>query len=374
MNRRNFIHSSAAATGLAMMGQVRPGVASDSGSELESYRAWEIGPKGPFDTMRLVHRPGQAPGRGEVLVRVAASGIAGRDRAIAKGWFLQDKQPDRIPLSEGVGTVFAVGPDVRRVAVGDRVTSIHFPLWESGPWTPANYVADVGNTTNGWLTEVATLGAGGLVKVPDSIDDATAATLSGSALTAWHALYHVARVKPGDTVLTLGTGGVSSWGVILAKAAGARVILTSSSDEKLAQMTSKFGVDMTVNYRKTPDWGQQVTELTGGKGADIVLENVGWPTLDQSLQGAAVNATVVMIGTGPRPKKILSMPDFYIKNITMKAISNGSRVMMEELVKAVDADGIKAVIAKQFAFDDAVAAFEYMASSSHVGKVVIRNS
>lgn len=341
---------------------------------LSDYRAWEIGPKGPFNTMRLVNRLASAPEAGEVLIKVAASGIAGRDRAIAKGWFLQDKEPDRIPLSEGVGTVTAVGPGVDRVSVGDRVTSIHFALWESGPWTPANYIADVGNTTNGWLTEVATLRAGGLVKVPDSIDDATAATLSGSALTAWHALYHVARIKPGDTVLSLGTGGVSSWGVILAKAAGARVILTSSSDEKLDQMTRRFGVDMTVNYRKIPEWGQRVAELTDGKGADIVLENVGWPTLDQSLHAAAVNATVVMIGTGPRPKNLLAMPDFYIKNITMKAISNGSRVMMEELVRAVDAGGIKAVVAKEFDFDDAVSAFEYMASSTHVGKVVIRNA
>ncbi|MEM6937723.1 MAG: NAD(P)-dependent alcohol dehydrogenase, partial [Pseudomonadota bacterium] len=206
------------------------------------------------------------------------------------------------------------------------------------------------------------------------IDDATAATLSGSALTAWQALYHVAKVKSGDTVLSLGTGGVSSWGIILAKAAGARVVLTSSSDEKLAAMREKYGVDITVNYRKTPEWGQKVTELTGGKGANIVLENVGWPTLDQSLQASAVNATVVMIGTGPRPKKILSMPDFYIKNITMKAISNGSRSMMEELVRAIDSVGMKALIAKEFAFEEAVAALEFMDQSNHMGKVVIRHA
>lgn len=338
-----------------------------------SYRAWEVGPKGPFDTMRLATRPRTAPQPGEVQIKVHASGLAGRDRAIARGWFLEDKLPERVPLSEGVGTVMAVGEGVERVAPGDRVTSIHFPRWTSGPWTPAHYVADVGNTIDGWLTEVATLPQSGLVKVPDGISDATAATLSGSALTAWQALYHVASVKAGDTVLSLGTGGVSSWGVKLAKAAGARVVVTSSSDDKLARMKSEFGVDLTVNYRNTPEWGKAVSELTGGEGANIVLENVGWPTLDQSLEAAAVNAMVVMIGTGPRPSKILSMPNFYIKNITMKAISNGSRVMMEELLRALDAGNIEGAVAREFAFEDAVSAFEYLERSSHLGKVIIRN-
>jgi NADPH:quinone reductase-like Zn-dependent oxidoreductase len=366
MNRRHFLTAAAAS---AALGLIRPTLAQSS-----TYRAWEVGPKGPFNTMRLVDRPLTPPQHGQVQVKVAASGLAGRDRAIARGWFLQDKAPERIPLSEGIGTVTAIGPGVSRVAIGDRVTSLHFARWESGPWTPEHYVADVGNTVDGWLTEVATLESSGLVKVPDSIDDATAATLSGSALTAWHALHHVARVKPGDTVLSLGTGGVSSWGVLLAKAAGARVVVTSSSDEKLQVMTERLGVDHTVNYRKTSDWGNRVRELTGGHGADIVLENVGWPTLDQSLQAAAVNAMVVMIGTGPRPKKLLTMPDFYIRNISMKAISNGSRTMMEELVKAVETTGIKALIAREFSFDDAVAAFEFMDQSSHIGKVVIRHA
>ncbi|MEM1092028.1 MAG: NAD(P)-dependent alcohol dehydrogenase [Pseudomonadota bacterium] len=375
MKRRSFVKGSLTAAGAGVLAQLPEKAAGQSaGSDRQTYRAWEVGPKGPFNTMRLVDRPLTSPPPGHVQVEVAASGIAGRDRAITRGWFLQDKKPERIPLSEGVGTVTAVAPGVSRVAVGDRVTSIHFPRWVSGDWTPANYVADVGNTVDGWLTEVATLSQYGLVKVPESIDDATAATLSGSALTAWQALYHVAKVKSGDTVLSLGTGGVSSWGIILAKAAGARVVLTSSSDEKLAAMREKYGVDITVNYRKTPEWGQKVTELTGGKGANIVLENVGWPTLDQSLQASAVNATVVMIGTGPRPKKILSMPDFYIKNITMKAISNGSRSMMEELVRAIDSVGMKALIAKEFAFEEAVAALEFMDQSNHMGKVVIRHA
>lgn len=372
MNRRQFISHAVATAGLGALGLAS---ADSATTDTDTYyRAWEVGPKGPFNTMRLATRKLTSPSPGSVHVNVAASGLAGRDRAIARGWFLQDKLPDRVPLSEGVGTVSAVGEGVTRVAVGDRVTSTHFPQWVSGPWTPAHYAQDIGNTKDGWLTEVAILPERGLVKVPASVSDETAATLSGSALTAWHALHHVARVKAGDVVLSLGTGGVSTWGIRLAKAAGARVIVTSSSDRKLASLVAQGDADLTVNYKDTPAWGPRVMELTDGRGADIVLENVGWPTLDQSLQAAAINAVVVMIGTGPRPSKILSMPDFYIKNITMKAISNGSREMMEELVDAISAGSINAIVAREFAFDEAVSAFEFMDQSSHLGKVVIRHA
>lgn len=372
MDRREFI--AGALTGAAAGTTALTAAQAQAQAANGSYRAWEIGPKGEFDTMRLVSRPAATPGAGEVVVKVAASGLAGRDRAIARGWFLQDKSPNRVPLSEGVGTVVETGQGVGRISVGDRVTCVHFPRWADGAWTPANYVADIGNTRDGWLTEYATLPASGVVKVPDSIDDATAATLAGSAITAWHALNHVAKVKPGDTVLTLGTGGVSTWGILLAKAAGARVIVTSSSDEKLRIMGDELGADMTVNYRRNPEWGSVITELTNGTGADIVLENVGWPTLNESLQATAVNATVVMIGTGPRPTELLTMPDFYIKNVTMKAISNGSRAMMERLVDAVSANGLRALIAREFAFEDAVEALQFLDKSGHAGKVVIKNA
>lgn len=373
MDRREFIASAltGAAAGSTVLASAQ--AKAQTGGDA-SFRAWEIGPKGEFDTMRLVNRPAAAPGPGEVVVKVAASGLAGRDRAIARGWFLQDKSPNRVPLSEGVGTVVAVGEGAQRIDVGDRVTCVHFPRWADGAWTPANYVADIGNTQDGWLTEYATLPASGVVRVPDSIDDATAATLAGSAITAWHALNHVAKVKPGDTVLTLGTGGVSSWGILLAKAAGAKVIVTSSSDDKLRTMGDELGADITVNYRRNPEWGSVITELTNGAGADIVLENVGWPTLNESLQATAVNATVVMIGTGPRPTELLTMPDFYIKNVTMKAISNGSRAMMEQLVDAVAANGLKALIAREFAFEDAVEALQFLDKSGHAGKVVVKHA
>ena len=332
--------------------------------------AWQIGPKGGFDTMRRVDVELPAPVSGEAIVEVAWSAIAGRDGAIARGWFLRDLPPTLIPLSEGVGTVVALGPGETRIRLGDRVTCAHFPLWVDGAWTPDNYRVDVGNTADGWLTRHAKLPTSGLLTLPAGVDDTTAATMSGSGVTAWHALHEKARVRSGETVLSLGTGGVSSWGVMLARAAGARVAVTSSSDAKLALMR-ELGADFTVNYRSDPDWGKTLFAQTGG--VDVVLENVGRPTLDQSMHACGNNARIVMIGTGPLPKKLPEMPGFYMKNLHMVGISNGSRVMLEDMARAIEANGISALIGKTFAFDDAPAAFEYASRSAHAGKVLIRH-
>lgn len=336
-----------------------------------SYRAWEVGPKGDFDTLRMVEREQRAPGSHEAVVKVIAGSLNARDQAVARGWFLEDKPASRIPLTSGCGEVLAVGEHVTRVAPGDRVTCAHFAHWVDGPWDPLSaYDADVGNTIDGWLSEQVTLPAPGLVKLPDSISNDTGASIAGAGVTAWHALYEVARVKPGDTVLSLGTGGVSTWGVMLAKMSGAKVVVTSSSDEKLARMR-KLGADITVNYEKVPDWGNAIMELTNGKGVDIVLENVGRRTLDQSLQACGNNATIILIGTGRLPERLPKMPGYYIKNISMKAISNASRRMLEDMVVAISTNAMNSVIDRRFAFDDAPDAFSYMATSKHFGKILI---
>jgi NADPH:quinone reductase-like Zn-dependent oxidoreductase len=184
-------------------------------------------------------------------------------------------------------------------------------------------------------------------------------------------LFEVARLRPGQTVLTLGTGGVSTIGLQLAKAAGARVVVTSSRDDKLERMRG-LGADLGVNYRSTAQWGNRVAELTGG-GVDVVLENVGRPTLDESMNACAPGATIVMIGTGPLPKELPKMPGFYQKNLTLKAISNGSRRMFADLLAALAAGRIQPVIDKTFAFSEAIAAFREMEASDHVGKVLIRH-
>jgi NADPH:quinone reductase-like Zn-dependent oxidoreductase len=178
-------------------------------------------------------------------------------------------------------------------------------------------------------------------------------------------------VRSDDTVLTLGTGGVSSFGLILAKVAGARVVVTSSSDEKLARMR-ELGADITVNYKTNPDWGKEVVEKTGGRGATVILENVGPATLDQSMVAAAVNARIVMIGTGRPPPNPPNMNGMYLKNLMLKAISAGSRTMVDGLVATMHHNKLRAVIAKTIPFADARQAYVELRDGDHLGKIVIR--
>jgi len=367
MDRRKFIAGSAAATIAA--NSAGSAAAATDGEPLRT-EVWEIGEKGDFETMRRVVRELPAPAVGNAIVKVDFSSIAGRDIAIARGWFLEDKEPTLVPLSEGVGTVVAVGAGDARIKVGDTVTCAHFARWEQGPWTPANYAVDIGNTVDGWLAQHAVLPTTGIAVLPETIDGPPAATMSGSGVTAWHALHDKAQVRSGETVLSLGTGGVSTWGLLLAKAAGARVVVTSSSDAKLDAMR-KLGADITVNYRSDPDWGKTIQKLTGG--VDVVLENVGRPTLDQSMYACANNARIVLIGTGPLPKQLPKMPGLYIKNLSMVAISNGSRRMLEDMARAISANDIRAAIAASFDFSDAPAAFKASTTHEKIGKVLIRH-
>jgi NADPH:quinone reductase-like Zn-dependent oxidoreductase len=323
-----------------------------------------------FDTLRLVTRPPPNVGPGQALVAVRASAINARDLGIATGRFMTRKRETLVPLSDGAGDVLAVGEGVSGVQPGDRVIATHFPEWLDGPWDPAYYGADIGNSLDGWLAEKVLMPAAALVRIPGELSHEEACTLPVAGVTAWHALYDVARLRPGQTVLTLGTGGVSTFGLQLARAGGARVVVTSSSDAKLARMR-ELGAAFTVNYATNPEWGQEVLRLTGG--VDVVLENVGRATLDQSLNACAPNAWVVLIGTGPLPAQLPKLPGFYQKNITMRAISNGSRRMYVELAAALAANGVRPVIDRTFPFAKAPEAFRFMASSSHIGKVVIRH-
>lgn len=380
VSRRDVLGAAVGATG-TVIGTGR--VAASSGVEQlaqasgDTYRAYEIGEqKGP-ETLRLVSRPVPTPGPGQALIKVTATSINARDHGLISNRFPipPGRRPDtRIPISEGAGVVAAIGDGVTQVQVGDRVTATHFSSWVKGPWDPdQSYIGDVGNNIDGWLAEMALLPAHALVKLPEGVSEETAATFVSSGVTAWHALYEVARVKPGDIVLSLGTGGVSSFGVQLAKMSGAKVVVTSSSDKKLEAM-KKHGADIGINYRTTPDWGQAVMEATGGHGADIVLENVGRRTLDQSLMGAAVNAYVVMIGTDRLPEQLPKMPGFYMKNITMKAISNASVEMLNDMVQAYGVSGLTPPIAKRFKFEDAADAFRYQREHDDIGKVVIEHT
>jgi NADPH:quinone reductase-like Zn-dependent oxidoreductase len=367
VNRREVI----AAAGLAAAAAGPALAAGQPAPARGKSRAWRIGSPPAIASLTLVTRDTPEPGPGQVLVRVVASSINARDRGIVAGIFAIGANKASIPLSEGAGEVAALGPGVTNVKVGDRVACCHFPTWVDGRWSPAVYESDIGNTLDGWLAEYALLPAQGLVVLPAAVSFESAATLASSGVTAWHALYEVARLRPGQTVLTLGTGGVSTIGLQLAKATGARVVVTSSRDDKLARLRA-LGADFTVNYRTEPDWGKRVLGMTGG--VDVVLENVGRPTLDQSMEACAPGACIVMIGTGPLPQQLPRMPGFYTKNLTMKAISNGSVRMFADLLEAMAAASIEPVIEKTFAFEDAIAAFREMEAGDHVGKVLIRHA
>lgn len=334
-------------------------------------RVWQLGAQKSFDTLEMVERRIPTPARGQALIKVETISIAARDQGIAMGMFPVPPGPrpaTMIPLSDGAGTVLAVGPGETRVKPGDRVMSCHWAEWVNGPWTPAFYSADVGNTIDGWLGEYILLPTSSLAILPPEISTRDAATLSGSAATAWHALYEVAKVRSDDTVLTLGTGGVSSFGLLFAKAAGAKVVITSSSDAKLEEM-KKLGADITVN-RSNEQWGKEVYEKTQGK-VSIVLENVGPGTLDQSMAASGNNARIVMIGTGRPPPNPPNIYGLYLKNLSLKAISNASRSMIEDMLRAMVNSGVRPIISKEIPFAEARKAYEELRDGDHIGKVII---
>jgi NADPH:quinone reductase-like Zn-dependent oxidoreductase len=375
LSRRQML-ASATALGAGALGAA-PATAGVLGDVPRGrMRVWQLGEQRSFDTLTKVERPIPVPGPGEALIRVRFAGIAARDQGIVMQMFPVPPGPrpaTRIPLSEGSGDVIAVGTGESRIRPGDRVTGCHWADWISGPWSQDNYAADVGNTIDGWLGEYVLMPARCLAKLSDAVSYEHAATLAGSGVTVWHALHEVARVRCDDIVLTLGTGGVSSFGVLLAKAAGARVVVTSSSDDKLAAMRA-LGADVTVNYRSNPQWGREVVEKTGGRGASVVLENVGPGTLDQSMAACAVNARIVMIGTGRPPPNPPNLYGMYLKNLSLKAISAGSRNMLENLLSALAHTDVKPVVSKIVPFDNAIDAWREIRDGDHVGKILIQVS
>jgi len=336
-------------------------------------KAYQIGEQTGIGSLQPVERPDPTAGPGEVVVKVRIACLNHRDLLVLAGSYGARRPETRIPLSEGIGEVVALGDGVTGSAIGDRVIFPHFVTWLDGAFSPAAFGKDIGITHDGWLADYVVAPAAALVKVPDDVSDEQAAPLASSALTAWHALVEVGRIKAGDIVLALGTGGVSIFALQIAKAIGARVVITSSSDEKLA-LARTFGAEFTINYRTTPDWSAEVARLTGGAGADIVVETGGQATLSQSIAAAAPNARIVIIGAlaGAANESLPNYGTIIGKNLTLRGIAEGSRAMLAALVRAVAANRIEPVIDRVFTFDEARAAYEYLKTGSHVGKVMIR--
>ncbi len=334
-------------------------------------KAYQIGAQDGIGGLVATTRPNPVAGPGEALVAPRLVGLISRDVQLLRGTYGARQPETRIPMSEGVGEVVAIGAGVTAVAVGDRVVCGHFATWLDGAFRPDVFGHDIGITHDGWLAERVVLPAAALIKVPDALADADAAGLASAGLTAWNALVEVCRVEAGDTVLCLGTGSVALAALRIAKARGARVAITSSQDAKL-ETARRLGADVTVNYRTSPDWAAEVVAKTDGKGADIVIETGGVDTLGHSIAAAATNARIIVVGVSPGEGP--AIPDYLsliLKNVTIRGIANGSRAMFVDLLDAMVANRITTVVDRTFAFDDAGDAVRYFAAAEHLGKVMI---
>lgn len=331
-------------------------------------KAWQIVSDGGIDSLHLADVAVPEPGPGEVRVKIAASSINFRDLMTIKDPVARGLPYPRVPNSDGAGTVTAVGAGVTGVKVGDRVASCFFQDWPAGPCSVDVMNSALGGALDGVLAEEVVLKAGGVIPIPDHLSFAQAATLPCAALTAWHALAEVGRVTAGDTVLLLGTGGVSIFALQFAKLMGARVILTSSSDAKLERARA-MGADETVNYRTTPEWQDAVMDLTGGVGVDVTVEVGGAGTLAKSIAATRVGGAIGLIGvlTGGEINPTLIMR----KSLKVQGIYVGSYRMFAEMNAAIGLHRLEPVIDQRFAFDDAKDAYRAMEAAGHFGKIVI---
>ena len=323
-----------------------------------------------MESFKLVECERPEPGDGEVLVRVRATSLNYRDHAVVTGnYFGGVLQRDTVPLSDGAGEVAAVGAGVSRFGVGDRVIGNFFQGWIDGTPNPATVNA-LGSPADGMLSEYVVLHENGLVACPAHLSYEEAATLPCAGLTAWNALNVSGRVTAGQTILALGTGGVSIFALQFARMAGARVIITSSSDEKLAR-AAELGASGTINYRTTPDWDQEVLKLTGGRGVDHVVEVGGAGTLAKSFQSVGFRGQVSLIGVLSGRDGDTNPHALMLKNARLVGIFVGSRAMFEQMNEAIGVNGLKPVVDRVFPFAEAADAFAYQLAARHFGKIVI---
>lgn len=331
-------------------------------------KAYEIVSGGGIDALKLADRPTPEPGHGEVLVRMRASSLNYRDLLTVSDPVARGLPFPRIPNSDGAGEVIGVGPGVTRFKVGDRVASCFFQRWEDGEITADGMASALGGAMDGVLAEEVVLSERAVVAIPDHMSFVEAATLPCAALTAWHGIVEKGGLKAGDTVLCIGTGGVSIFGLQIARMAGARAVVISSSDAKL-ERAKALGAWGTVNYRTTPDWEKGVLEATGGKGVDHVLEVGGAGTLPRSIASTRISGHLALIGvlTGGEISPAL----IFRNSLRVSGIYVGSRAMFERMNRAFTAAELRPVIDKTFAFDQAREAFHYLKAAGHFGKVVV---
>ena len=340
-------------------------------------RAWELAEFG-LDNLKLVDRPEPEPGPGQVKLRVQAASLNSRDLQVIYNKYDPNQRLPIVPVSDGVGEIVAVGDGVSRVALGDRAVGAFAQAWVSGERTWEKWFSHIGGHYDGMLQEYVVLEADGVIPAPSYMNDAEAAAATVAAATAWQALFVQGGLKAGDVVLVEGTGGVSMAALQLAAAAGARVIVTSSSDKKIARAV-ELGAWQGVNYTDQPEWGQAVAELTGGEGVDHVIENAG--DLTRSAEALRPGGLISLIGymsqldlEAPEPPAYsysLDVITALLKNLRLQGISAAPRESYESMYRAMEAAQIHPVIDRKYAFADADEALVSLRDEGAFGKICI---
>ena len=323
-----------------------------------------------LDNLKLMERPVGEPGPGQVRLRMMAQSLNYRDLLTVRGHYSPRQPLPLIPCSDGVGVVEAVGEGVTRAEVGERVCPIFCQEWLDGLPTRERVRSTLGGPLDGTLAESMVIGEAGLVHPPEHLTDAECASLPCAAVTAWTALFTEGQLGAGQTVLVQGTGGVSVFALQLAVAAGAEVLVTSSSDAKLERARA-LGAAHTINYREQPAWSKAVRELTGGRGVDHVVEVGGASTLEQSIKATAIGGRIAVIGVLSGIKSEVMLTPILMGYMRLQGILVGHRASFEALNAFVREHGIRPVISDVFGFEDARQGFDLMARGGHFGKIAV---
>ena len=335
-------------------------------------KVWQI-PAFGIDNIEIVERPTPQPAAGQVLIKVHAVSLNYRDLLVVLGKYNPKLALPRIPCSDGAGEVIAVGDGVTRWKPGQRVAGIFMQNWIEGAPNAAEATRRARRRYRWHDRRICRAGSNGLVEIPEHLSWEEAATLPCAGVTAWNAVVHAGHIKAGDTVVIQGTGGVSIFALQFARLLGARVLGTSSSDEKL-QRAHKLGLDSGVNYKKNPDWAPWVLEQTGGVGADLVVEVGGAGTLAQSLKAVRIGGAIAQIGVLSQSTEPLVISPILHKQVHLQGIYVGSRANFEEMNKAIVLNSLQPSVDEVFAFHHFQNALRAMESGSHFGKLVIRVS
>src|SRR5215467_2908986 len=333
-------------------------------------KAFEIRDGFGIERLTLVDKSEPVPGPGQALIKMKAFSLNYRDLMVVTGAYNPRMKLPRVPFSDGAGEVIAIGPGVTRVKVGERVTPTFMQKWIDGEPDVEKGKSALGGAVDGLLAEYVVLDQEGLVHIPEHLSYEEASSLPCAGVTAWHALVSEGQIKPGDVILTQGTGGVSIFATQFAHMAGARVIVTSSSSRKI-ERARKLGASEGINYKDIPDWDKKAIELTGGLGVDHVVELGGAGTINKSLRAVRLGGRISVIGALTGGAGDVTTVSILMKNIRVQGIFVGSRAMFEDMNRAISLHKMQPFVDRVFRFDEAREALRHIESASHFGKICL---